>query len=173
MYKNCNNNYKTSKSRLVLRRPPNHPSSRTHISMTFILGSVEFVQTMCPVCFDRIKNMVFLCGHGTCQMCGDQIDGCPICRKTVEKRILLFWAADRCQTKPFTEMQIRRSEVTPRRCIMYAVFNEHCLTILNMSRIIFVTHAKQWWVIEVCAHIRPQAMAVHSILVLCVKDHEN
>ncbi|XP_034482244.1 E3 ubiquitin-protein ligase mind-bomb [Drosophila innubila] len=47
-------------------------------------------QTMCPVCFDRIKNMVFLCGHGTCQMCGDQIEGCPICRKTVEKRILLF-----------------------------------------------------------------------------------
>ncbi len=47
-------------------------------------------QTMCPVCFDRIKNMVFLCGHGVCQYCGDQIDGCPICRKTVEKRILLF-----------------------------------------------------------------------------------
>uniref|UniRef100_U5EJK2 RING-type E3 ubiquitin transferase n=1 Tax=Corethrella appendiculata TaxID=1370023 RepID=U5EJK2_9DIPT len=47
-------------------------------------------QTMCPVCFDRIKNMVFLCGHGTCQMCGDQIEFCPICRKTVEKRILLF-----------------------------------------------------------------------------------
>lgn len=47
-------------------------------------------QTMCPVCFDRTKNMVFLCGHGTCQMCGDQIEGCPICRKTVEKRILLY-----------------------------------------------------------------------------------
>lgn len=48
------------------------------------------LQTTCPVCFDRLKNMVFLCGHGTCQMCGDQIEGCPICRKTVEKRILLF-----------------------------------------------------------------------------------
>lgn len=47
-------------------------------------------QTMCPVCFDRMKNMVFMCGHGTCQMCGDQIEGCPICRKTVEKRILMF-----------------------------------------------------------------------------------
>lgn len=47
-------------------------------------------QTMCPVCFDRQKNMVFLCGHGVCQYCGDQIEGCPICRKTVEKRILLF-----------------------------------------------------------------------------------
>lgn len=47
-------------------------------------------QTMCPVCFDRTKNMVFLCGHAVCQYCGDQIEGCPICRKTVEKRILLF-----------------------------------------------------------------------------------
>ncbi|KAG5673289.1 hypothetical protein PVAND_003349 [Polypedilum vanderplanki] len=47
-------------------------------------------QTMCPVCFDRIKNMVFTCGHACCQYCGDQIEDCPICRKTVEKRILLF-----------------------------------------------------------------------------------
>ncbi|XP_065331956.1 E3 ubiquitin-protein ligase MIB1 [Cloeon dipterum] len=47
-------------------------------------------QTMCPVCLDRLKNMIFLCGHGTCQMCGDKIGECPICRKTVEKRILLY-----------------------------------------------------------------------------------
>ncbi|XP_067128352.1 E3 ubiquitin-protein ligase MIB1 [Centruroides vittatus] len=47
-------------------------------------------QTMCPVCLDRLKNMIFLCGHGTCQMCGDRMSECPICRKTVEKRILLY-----------------------------------------------------------------------------------
>lgn len=47
-------------------------------------------QTMCPVCLDRIKNMIFLCGHGTCQMCGDRMTECPICRKMVEKRILLY-----------------------------------------------------------------------------------
>uniref|UniRef100_A0A0K2V134 RING-type domain-containing protein n=1 Tax=Lepeophtheirus salmonis TaxID=72036 RepID=A0A0K2V134_LEPSM len=47
-------------------------------------------QTMCPVCLDRFKNMIFLCGHGTCQMCGDRMNECPICRKTVEKRILLY-----------------------------------------------------------------------------------
>lgn len=47
-------------------------------------------QTMCPVCLDRLKNMIFLCGHGTCQMCGDQMSECPICRKPVEKRILLY-----------------------------------------------------------------------------------
>lgn len=48
-------------------------------------------QTMCPVCLDRLKNMIFLCGHGTCQMCGDRMSECPICRKQVEKRILLYW----------------------------------------------------------------------------------
>ncbi|CAH0390695.1 unnamed protein product [Bemisia tabaci] len=47
-------------------------------------------QTMCPVCLDRLKNMIFLCGHGTCQMCGDKMSECPICRKSVEKRILLY-----------------------------------------------------------------------------------
>jgi E3 ubiquitin-protein ligase mind-bomb len=47
-------------------------------------------QTCCPVCMDRLKNMIFLCGHGTCQMCGDRMQECPICRKAVEKRILLY-----------------------------------------------------------------------------------
>ncbi|XP_075992412.1 E3 ubiquitin-protein ligase mind bomb 1 isoform X2 [Anticarsia gemmatalis] len=47
-------------------------------------------QTMCPICLDRLKNMIFLCGHGMCQMCGDRITVCPICRKQVEKRILLY-----------------------------------------------------------------------------------
>lgn len=41
-------------------------------------------QTMCPVCLDRLKNMIFLCGHGTCQMCGDRMSECPICRKAVK-----------------------------------------------------------------------------------------
>ncbi|XP_067677818.1 E3 ubiquitin-protein ligase MIB1-like isoform X1 [Haliotis asinina] len=47
-------------------------------------------QTCCPVCMDRLKNMIFLCGHGTCQLCGDRMNECPICRKSVEKRILLY-----------------------------------------------------------------------------------
>merc|ERR1711974_326820 len=47
-------------------------------------------QTMCPVCLDRLKNMIFLCCHGTCQMCGDRMSECPICRKVVERRILLY-----------------------------------------------------------------------------------
>lgn len=47
-------------------------------------------QTNCPVCMDRLKNMIFLCGHGTCQMCGDRMSECPICRKPLSQKILLF-----------------------------------------------------------------------------------
>ncbi|RNA27483.1 E3 ubiquitin- ligase MIB1 [Brachionus plicatilis] len=47
-------------------------------------------QTMCPVCMDKQKNMVFLCGHGTCQLCGDQMNECPICRKLIQKKILIY-----------------------------------------------------------------------------------
>lgn len=34
-------------------------------------------QTMCPVCLDRLKNMICMCGHGTCQLCGDRMSECP------------------------------------------------------------------------------------------------
>jgi len=54
------------------------------------LSHFLFFQTSCPVCLDRLKNLIFLCGHGTCQACGDRIVECPICRKPVEKRILLY-----------------------------------------------------------------------------------
>merc|ERR1712034_175959 len=47
-------------------------------------------QTMCAVCLDRRKNMIFLCGHGSCQLCGDKLSDCPMCRKPIEKRIILF-----------------------------------------------------------------------------------
>ncbi|KAF6027626.1 MIB1 [Bugula neritina] len=46
--------------------------------------------TSCPVCMDRMKNMAFMCGHATCQLCGDRLTECPICRKPVEKRVLLY-----------------------------------------------------------------------------------
>lgn len=47
-------------------------------------------QVHCPICMDRLKNMVFLCGHGVCQNCGDRVQECPICRKAIEKSIILY-----------------------------------------------------------------------------------
>ena len=56
----------------------------------YVFNHMISLQTQCPVCWDRRKNCVFLCGHGTCQLCGDKVTECPICRKTVENRIILF-----------------------------------------------------------------------------------
>jgi len=51
-------------------------------------------RVMCPICMDNVLNMVFLCGHGVCQMCGDRScvvsNHCPICRKPIERKILLY-----------------------------------------------------------------------------------
>ncbi|KAL5107408.1 E3 ubiquitin-protein ligase mind-bomb [Taenia crassiceps] len=47
-------------------------------------------QTRCPICLDRSRNLVFMCGHATCQWCGDQVAVCPICRRTVTGRIVLY-----------------------------------------------------------------------------------
>lgn len=44
----------------------------------------------CPVCLYRARNMAFLCGHRVCQFCGDRLEDCPICRKKVQSRILLY-----------------------------------------------------------------------------------
>uniref|UniRef100_A0A8C1ML56 E3 ubiquitin-protein ligase MIB1 n=1 Tax=Cyprinus carpio TaxID=7962 RepID=A0A8C1ML56_CYPCA len=57
--------------------------------LIYILMHLQFC-TMCPVCLDRLKNMIFMCGHGTCQLCGDRMSECPICRKAIERRILLY-----------------------------------------------------------------------------------
>lgn len=59
-------------------------------------------QTMCPVCLDRLKNMIFMCGHGTCQLCGDRMSECPICRKAIERRILLYQSARPSQPPCFS-----------------------------------------------------------------------
>ncbi len=69
--------------------PPFSAPSAANFWVFFYIFLFRF-QTMCPVCLDRLKNMIFLCGHGTCQMCGDRMSECPICRKTVERRILLY-----------------------------------------------------------------------------------
>ena len=48
-------------------------------------------QIMCPVCVERRRNCVFLCGHGACQLCVDKMMECPICRKVITKIITYDW----------------------------------------------------------------------------------
>uniref|UniRef100_A0AAV1UG03 RING-type domain-containing protein n=1 Tax=Peronospora matthiolae TaxID=2874970 RepID=A0AAV1UG03_9STRA len=45
---------------------------------------------LCPICEERKKDMIFQCGHETCQECGKLIALCPLCRQVIEVRIRRF-----------------------------------------------------------------------------------
>lgn len=47
-------------------------------------------QSTCPICLDAPKNMVFQCGHSTCNECGPSLERCPICRKTITMRLKTY-----------------------------------------------------------------------------------
>ncbi|XP_015770068.1 PREDICTED: E3 ubiquitin-protein ligase MIB2-like isoform X3 [Acropora digitifera] len=44
----------------------------------------------CCICTTRKKNVVFLCGHGSCQYCADQLKTCHICQKEITRKIQIF-----------------------------------------------------------------------------------
>ncbi|XP_063965477.1 E3 ubiquitin-protein ligase MIB2-like isoform X1 [Lytechinus pictus] len=47
-------------------------------------------EMLCPVCIDRRRELVFLCGHSLCEDCSDSIDDCPLCRLPITKRIKMY-----------------------------------------------------------------------------------
>ncbi|XP_078384514.1 uncharacterized protein LOC144666947 isoform X2 [Oculina patagonica] len=44
----------------------------------------------CCICVERKKNIIFLCGHGTCHSCAEQLKVCHICQKPIEMKISIF-----------------------------------------------------------------------------------
>jgi E3 ubiquitin-protein ligase mind-bomb len=57
-----------------------------------LLKEVEMLkdQLQCSICCDRKKNCVLNCGHTFCQMCADQMRTCPMCNKSIEKRLIMY-----------------------------------------------------------------------------------
>ncbi|CAH0520813.1 unnamed protein product [Peronospora belbahrii] len=45
---------------------------------------------LCPICEERKKDMVFQCGHETCQICCELLSHCPLCRQEILVRIKRF-----------------------------------------------------------------------------------
>ncbi|KAJ7555979.1 hypothetical protein O6H91_05G064100 [Diphasiastrum complanatum] len=45
---------------------------------------------LCPICLAVPKDLVFNCGHQTCQECGMNLSNCPICRQMITTRIKLY-----------------------------------------------------------------------------------
>ncbi|XP_018576502.1 uncharacterized protein LOC108915038 [Anoplophora glabripennis] len=53
------------------------------------IAQMEESQT-CAVCLENKRDIVFLCGHGTCSICADALVSCHLCRKTIEKKIRIY-----------------------------------------------------------------------------------
>ncbi|KAL3861794.1 hypothetical protein ACJMK2_007813 [Sinanodonta woodiana] len=45
---------------------------------------------LCNICMERRRNLAFLCGHTVCNVCGDALKNCHMCRKPITKKIPLF-----------------------------------------------------------------------------------
>ncbi|XP_066023099.1 E3 ubiquitin-protein ligase MIB2-like isoform X3 [Pocillopora verrucosa] len=45
---------------------------------------------VCCICVERKKDIIFRCGHGTCQFCAKQLSICHICQKHIEMKIQIF-----------------------------------------------------------------------------------
>jgi hypothetical protein len=44
------------------------------------VAALESVK-ICPICMDRAKDIVFICGHCFCKECTQNLAQCPLCRK--------------------------------------------------------------------------------------------
>lgn len=42
---------------------------------------------LCDICEDQLKDVVFQCGHETCQQCASSLTLCPTCRQPIHLRI--------------------------------------------------------------------------------------
>uniref|UniRef100_A0A8D9BP54 RING-type E3 ubiquitin transferase n=1 Tax=Cacopsylla melanoneura TaxID=428564 RepID=A0A8D9BP54_9HEMI len=53
------------------------------------ISEIEELNT-CTICMERCRNTIFLCGHGTCDVCAKTLKFCHMCRKLIEQRINVF-----------------------------------------------------------------------------------
>ncbi|XP_008476539.1 E3 ubiquitin-protein ligase MIB2-like [Diaphorina citri] len=53
------------------------------------ISEIEEMNT-CTICMERCRNTIFLCGHGTCDVCAKTLKFCHMCRKLIEQRINVF-----------------------------------------------------------------------------------
>jgi len=54
------------------------------------VGDKEF----CIICMEKVREVVFMpcCHFLTCPLCSPRITKCPVCNKTVQKHLKLFWS---------------------------------------------------------------------------------
>lgn len=44
----------------------------------------------CSICLENSKNVIFLCGHGSCSVCCTNLSVCHMCRKYITYKITIY-----------------------------------------------------------------------------------
>ncbi|XP_075745815.1 E3 ubiquitin-protein ligase MIB2 isoform X2 [Rhipicephalus microplus] len=44
----------------------------------------------CNICMEKPRDVVFMCGHGSCKVCAENLDLCHMCRVPIERKIALY-----------------------------------------------------------------------------------
>ncbi|KAL9332738.1 hypothetical protein ACSQ67_002348 [Phaseolus vulgaris] len=84
-----NINTKSTRSNSFQQRPPTRTSYDNSVH-TEASASSLYDNKVCPICLTNAKDMAFGCGHQTCCECGEDLQYCPICRRTIHTRIKLY-----------------------------------------------------------------------------------
>ncbi|GFR94762.1 E3 ubiquitin-protein ligase MIB2, partial [Elysia marginata] len=77
---------KTRDGRVIKSEQPSHSEE---VILKKRLQELEDT-VICPICMERQRSSVFLCGHATCGQCADSLKNCPICRRPIKHKINLF-----------------------------------------------------------------------------------
>jgi E3 ubiquitin-protein ligase mind-bomb len=73
----------------VIPAKSRQPSAERMRSVECKIAEIEESHA-CSICMERKRNVVFLCGHGTCSKCADTLKTCHMCRKTITKKIPIY-----------------------------------------------------------------------------------
>lgn len=64
-------------------------SAETVAMLKSKIAQIEDMIT-CNICMEQVKNIVFMCGHGSCSTCSAALVSCHMCRMPITGRIQLY-----------------------------------------------------------------------------------
>lgn len=71
--------------------PPSH-EQETLKRLHYLESKVNEMEDYfsCAICLERVKSVVFLCGHSACNNCAEGLDSCHMCREPIVRKIHVY-----------------------------------------------------------------------------------
>ncbi|ARF10429.1 RING domain protein [Hokovirus HKV1] len=91
-YKNDFDNYKNNVNNFLKKKIMDIQNLDKQLSSRIDILDQETKPNECVICMLELKNVAFVdCGHYVCcNNCANQVNKCPICRKTINQKIIIY-----------------------------------------------------------------------------------